>query len=169
MRSLEKIKSYPPPCTKLHVQRSSFAVKSWRLSGENSSLLANEAPADDNVENKTKKGQPPLPEAGRQHSDSVASDPGLKISQAGRVTGKLQFLVQGCTLHTIFGARCKTDPSMDWCGNQSYVGGKYRVLSYSLAGSINLQPNWKTMWESLPELNMCVFYDPAIPLPGICL
>ena len=59
MRSLEKIKSYPPPCAKMHVQRSSPAIKSCRLSEENSSLLANEALADDNEEKKTKKASLP--------------------------------------------------------------------------------------------------------------
>lgn len=84
MRSLEKIKSYPPPCAKMHMQRSSPAIKSCRLSEENSSLLANEALANDNEEKKTnKEGQPALPEACRQHSDSRASDSGIKISQGG--------------------------------------------------------------------------------------
>ena len=59
MRSLEKIKSYPLPCAKMHVQRSSPAIKSCRLSEENSSLLANEALADDNEEKKTKKASLP--------------------------------------------------------------------------------------------------------------
>lgn len=59
MRSLEKIKSYPPPCAKMHVQRSSPAIKSCRLSEENSSVLANEALANDNEEKKTKKASLP--------------------------------------------------------------------------------------------------------------
>lgn len=41
------------------MQSSSSALKSWRFSGENLSLLANEALADDNVENKTEKARLP--------------------------------------------------------------------------------------------------------------
>lgn len=52
--SLENTKSQPPPGTKTHRQRSSLAIRSRRLSGEGSSLLANEALADDSVETKKK-------------------------------------------------------------------------------------------------------------------
>ena len=61
----------------------------------------------------------------------MASDSGIKISQGGEGGQDQQATVleQGSTLHTIFGTHCSIDPSMDWCGNQSYSDDKYWGLS----------------------------------------
>ena len=44
-----------------------------------------------------------------------------------------------------------------------------REPSYTVGGTVLVQPLWKTVWRYLRKLNIDLPYDPAIPLLGIYL